>query len=104
MTVYVDDMFFPKQLQGRPAKWSHLMADTSDELRAFASRLGLQPHWIQHTGTYREHFDVTAQVRAKAIKFGAVEISYPRGTAELLARKRAPDTMGVDVRCVDPEA
>lgn len=89
MAVYVDDMFYPKRLQGRPAKWSHLLADTPGELRAFASGLGLQPQWIQHPGTYREHFDVTATVRAQAIRAGAVEISYPRGTAALLARKRA---------------
>lgn len=46
------------------------------------------PEWIQHAGSHREHFDVTDTVRRRAIALGAEEISYPRGTAELLARKR----------------
>ncbi|NYD43956.1 DUF4031 domain-containing protein [Nocardioides panaciterrulae] len=89
MTVYVDDMRRPARLTGRPAKWSHLMADTSDELEAFAAELGLRPSWLQHEGTHREHYDVTESLRVEAIRLGAVPMSYPRGTGALLARKRA---------------
>lgn len=78
----------PAQLLGRPAKWSHLLADTSEELMAFAKLLGLKPEWLQHPGTHREHFDVTMEVRKRALALGAVSISYPRETGELLARKR----------------
>lgn len=89
MAVYVDDMYAFARLTGRPAKWCHLMADTTEELQAFASRLGLRPAWLQHAGTYREHFDITMTKRREAVRGGAIEISYPRGTAALLARKKA---------------
>lgn len=88
MTVYVDDMRRSAQLQGRPAKWSHLMADTHQELLDMADELGLRREWIQHEGTHREHFDVTEAKRTQAIGFGAVPISYPRGTAQILAAKK----------------
>jgi hypothetical protein len=90
MTVYVDDMRRRASVGGRrPANWSHLMADDPAELRGFARQLGLRPEWVQHEGTYREHFDVTDTVRALAVQLGAQQISYPRGTADLLARKRS---------------
>lgn len=88
MSVYVDNMRRRAQLQGRPANWSHLMADTHEELMSMAAEMGLRPEWIQHEGTHREHFDVTDAKRTQAIGFGAVEITYPHGTAALLAQKR----------------
>lgn len=92
MTVYVDDMRRPANLTGRPARWSHLLADgphAHDQLMQAAMDLGLRPEWIQHEGTHREHFDVTETVRQCAIASGIAEpISYPRGTGEVLARKR----------------
>ena len=89
MSVYVDDMRRPANLTGRPARWSHLMADTHDQLMQAAMDLGLKVEWIQHEGTHREHFDVTETVRRRAIAAGIAEpMSYLRGTAELLARKR----------------
>lgn len=89
MTVYVDDMQRRARVaNSRPANWSHLFADSSEELRAFADRLGLDGAWIQHAGSHREHFDVTDTVRRAALHLGAQHITYPRGTAELLARKK----------------
>lgn len=88
MTAYVDNMRRTANLTGRPAKWSHLMADTHDELEEIAHMLGLRPEWIQHPGTHREHYDVTESVRTEAVRLGAVEIDYPRGTGALLAQKR----------------
>lgn len=89
MTVFVDDMRLRRHLTRRPARWSHLFADTTEELLEFAGRLGLRPEWLQHAGTHREHFDVTDTVRRRALAAGAVAIRYPRGTAELLERKKA---------------
>lgn len=89
MTVYVDNMRRPAQLTGRPAKWSHMFADSSEELEQAASKLGLRAEWLQHAGTHREHYDVTETVRSNALSMGAVPITYPHGTADLLARKRA---------------
>lgn len=88
MTVYVDNMFRPAQIQGRPAKWSHMFADSTKELLTFARDLGLRPEWLQHAGTHREHFDVTTTKRSEAIRLGAVQITYPSGVADLIARRR----------------
>lgn len=92
MTVYVDDMRRSANLTGRPARWSHLMADgpyAHLQLMQAAVDLGLRADWLQHEGTHHEHFDVTETVRQRAIAAGIAEpISYPRGTGELLARKR----------------
>ena len=90
MSVYVDDMRRPARITGRPARWSHLIADTHDELMQAALDLGLRPEWLQHEGTHREHFDVTETVRQRALAAGIAEpISYPRGTGRLLEQKRA---------------
>lgn len=88
MSVYVDNMRRTAQLTGRPAKWSHLMADSTEELLAFADTLGLRREWLQHAGTHREHFDVTEANRKRALLMGARPITYPHQTGELLARKR----------------
>lgn len=42
MTVYVDDMRVPARVGRINARWSHLMADTDEELHEFAARLGLR--------------------------------------------------------------
>ena len=70
MTVYVDDAVFP----WRGRRWAHLMADTLDELHAFASLLGLPRHAFQDR-TSGAHYDVPAELRERAIELGAVPIS-----------------------------
>jgi hypothetical protein len=89
MSVYVDDMRRPARVGRLAARWSHLFADTRDELDAFAAELGLRPAWIQHPGTHREHYDLTDARRAAALRRGAIPITYPHGTAELIARRHA---------------
>ncbi|SKM81422.1 Uncharacterised protein [Mycobacteroides abscessus subsp. massiliense] len=59
MTVYVDDMRMPARVGRLQARWSHLMADTDEELHAFAARLGLKRSWHQKPGTAISHYDVT---------------------------------------------
>lgn len=90
MTCYVDDMLRPAHIgNGRPAKWSHLFADTPDELEAIAGRLGLSRQWIQHEGTHREHYDVTAAVRDNAIILSPLlATKRPAGGLLLLAGHR----------------
>lgn len=70
MTVYVDDAVMP----WRGQRWAHLMADTLDELHAFAARLGMPRRAFQDK-TSGAHYDVTAQLRERAIALGAVVIS-----------------------------
>ncbi|MFP7835242.1 DUF4031 domain-containing protein [Marisediminicola sp. LYQ134] len=76
MTVYVDDMRRTAAVAGRKDRWSHLMADNSEELFAFAVGIGLRPEWVQKPGTYREHFDVTDAIRRRALAFGAVPVGF----------------------------
>lgn len=70
MAVYVDDAV----TLWRGERWAHLMADTLDELHAFAARLGLPRRAFQDK-TSGAHYDVTAQLRERAIALGAVAIS-----------------------------
>jgi hypothetical protein len=65
----------PASIGGTRGAWSHLIADTSDELVSFAAALKLRESWIQFPGTFREHFDVTENVRNRAISMGAIPIS-----------------------------
>lgn len=67
MPVYVDKARHP---YGRMLM-SHMVADTTDELTAMAQAIGIDPKHRQHPDTYREHFDVCQQSRAKAIALGA---------------------------------
>jgi hypothetical protein len=89
VTVYVDDARIRARIGTISARWSHLMADDSAQLLAFAARLGLHPHWIQHPATWKEHFDVTDRKRSEALRLGAVEIRYGREGAALGRAKRA---------------
>lgn len=70
------------------ARWSHLMADTPEELAAFARKLRLRPEWVQYPGTWKEHYDVTDRVRAKAIELGAVPIGYASAESRDLMRRQ----------------
>lgn len=76
MTVYVDDMRRHATVGRIRARWSHLLADTRQELDDFAARLGLRPEWIQKAGTVFEHYDVTDTVRGRALALGAKSITY----------------------------
>ena len=53
---------------------SHMLADSSEELQQMASKLNLNPGWIQSPGTWREHYDVSAGKRAEAIGQGALAV------------------------------
>lgn len=90
MTVYVDDMQRPARVGRLNAIWSHLMADTDDELHAFAARLGLKRAWHQKAGTPISHYDVTEPKRQQALRLGAVPIGYmSQASMDLIRQKRA---------------
>ncbi|QSM41677.1 DUF4031 domain-containing protein [Mycobacteroides abscessus] len=89
MTVYVDDMRMPARVGRLQARWSHLMADTDEELHAFAARLGLKRSWHQKPGTAISHYDVTDSRRQEALRLGAVPIGYmSRESMDLIRCKR----------------
>lgn len=70
MTVYVDDAVWP----WRGRRWAHLMADTLDELHAFAARLDIPRRAFQDRRS-GAHYDVPAELRERAIALGARPIS-----------------------------
>lgn len=71
MTVYVDNM---RANFGRMVM-CHMAADTTQELLEMADRIGLARRHIQKPGTHHEHFDVSLAYRARAVSFGAVEVT-----------------------------
>ena len=54
VTVYLDDWRQPARLGPVEDRWSHLLADTDEELHAFAARMGMKREWFQHR-THRPH-------------------------------------------------
>lgn len=73
--------------------WCHLFADTVDELRTFARRIGLSASWIQGSDSI-PHFDLTPARRAAAVAAGAREIDR-RQTVDLIVRlRRAKERKG----------
>ena len=51
-----------------------MTADTRAELDAMADRIGLRRSWIQHPGTWKEHYDLTRSKRCAAVAAGAIEV------------------------------
>src|SRR5258708_35395249 len=62
MAVYVDDMNLQADVpDGRRtvrARWNHLFADTDEELRAVAAKIGLKAEWLQDPGGRHATFRV----------------------------------------------
>ena len=81
--LYVDHVRIPF---GRMLM-NHLMADTPEELREAAARLGLSAY-IQHPGTEKEHLDVSESKRRDALAMGARPITG-RELVNLVRAKRS---------------
>lgn len=87
MSVYVDDAV----VHWRGRRWAHLMADTLDELHAFAARLGIPRRAFQHKAS-GAHYDITVELRELALALGAIAISRHRDRSQVravIARARA---------------
>jgi hypothetical protein len=81
MTVYVDHAF----AYGEWGRWSgggHLQADTTEELHAFADRMGMRREWFQSkpSRTENDHYDLTEKGRALALELGAIAEDRRAGT------------------------
>lgn len=77
--AYVDDA----RIAARGRLWSHLVADTPDELHRAAELLGLRREWAQDKGRTL-HYDVPDELRAQAIEHG---IATPITWRELVLRR-----------------
>ena len=97
MAVFVDEIReYPETMIAPAARrcgrlWSHMTADTPEELHKMAAAIGLKREWCSdHTqpNSRRLHYDVIPSVRAKALKKGALEISlWDRDGYEEATRK-----------------
>lgn len=82
MPVYVDNM----RAQFGRMIMCHMIADTTEELDAMARNIGVQLKWRQYSGEPKEHFDISLAMRAKAVTFGAREITW-RQTGIICAQR-----------------
>jgi hypothetical protein len=110
VTVYVDDARIPARVAGLSGRWSHLIADTPEELHAFAERLGFKRAWFQdptvngkpvpaRPGTRAAenwHYDVTDFKRQQAIMLGAVPVTMRELPGIIEARWQAQRAVSVD--------
>jgi len=82
--VYVDAL---RDWGWRLGPSSHLIADSNEELHAFAAKVGLKRSWFQR-GTV-PHYDLTANRRVVAVQLGAAEVSN-REFATLIRKLKDP--------------
>ena len=88
--VYVDDM---KAKYGRLVM-CHMLADTDTELHQMADKIGVQKKWWQSPEkTSGSHYDICLTKRAKAVEFGAIEITWKQAGA-MNARRRVTGKLG----------
>ena len=70
MSVYVDEIREYKYVSGRAKRygihWSHMMADTLDELNTMADLIGLSRKWLQDNHN-PPHYDITPPKRRSGI-------------------------------------
>ena len=83
MAVYVDDLFAPYGSM----VMCHMIADTPQELREMADKIKVSRKYLQYSGTYKEHLDVSKGKRALAVQFGAIEITLRDMAKKIKERK-----------------
>lgn len=84
--IYVDAPTWKKH--GGRKLYSHMVADTYEELHAFAIQIGVKPHFFHRTKN--PHYDITADQYAVAIQAGAVSVDTR--TIIRVARKASEPT------------
>jgi hypothetical protein len=99
VTVYVDNFRAPATVGRVRGRWSHLTADTVDELHAFADRLGHRREWFQARCKHTKcptfdgvcvhfHYDLVDRIRTTAIAQGATPIDIREMGALISVRRR----------------
>jgi hypothetical protein len=81
MTVYVDDARIPF----RERRWSHMVAESAEELHGAAEALGLRREWAQDRGRTL-HYDLPEEWRQRAID---ERIATPIAWRELVRRRHS---------------
>lgn len=92
MSVYVDSADIradvPNGSRTVRGIWCHMTADTRLELDLMADRIGLRRSWIQHPGTWKEHYDLTQSKKRLALAAGAVEVDSRQHELKVLGPRR----------------
>jgi hypothetical protein len=100
MTVYVDNYNARVDVPngGRVVRgvWSHMTADTREELDAMADVIGMKRSWIQYPGTWKEHYDVTLSRRKLALAAGAVEVEALEHVRGFLRARRVAERQAAE--------
>jgi hypothetical protein len=86
VAVYVDTVRCYPDAGLRHTEFCHLLADTRDELHAFADRLAIPRAYFQDHA-WRWHHDLPAVLRPRAVELGAIEIEMHTVGALLKARR-----------------
>jgi hypothetical protein len=71
MALWVDAAIHKTSGKGR-VKHCHLLADTPEELHAFAEKAGIKRFWFHRSRKGVPHYDLNPENRLKAIRSGAV--------------------------------
>ncbi len=97
VAVYVDDWRQPATVGPVTARWSHLTADTTEELHRFAADLGMRRAWFQgHPhDPLRDHYDVTDRLRDEAISLGALPVTWRQAARARRQRRQQAGAGGV---------
>jgi hypothetical protein len=93
MTVYVDD----SAVASGGVTMSHMIADTEDELRAMADRVGVKRERFQDRPPSDAHYEIALAQRKLAVALGAVEITL-RECALMCRHRRATGVLGTPER------
>jgi hypothetical protein len=85
LAVYVDEPVW----EWRGRRWCHLLADTEEELHAFADGLGLKRAWFQHRPErpWKDHYDLPEDARRAAVRAGALEVDLRYVAVHLRVRR-----------------
>jgi len=78
VTVYLDNWRQRARLGPVDDRWSHLIADTDEELHRFAKGMGMQRRWFQNKSgrPHHAHYDLPERARSEALANGAVEVTW----------------------------
>lgn len=109
--IFVDNMmtsatvYNPWTGRNVTGAFSHLTADTDEELHEFAARLGLKREYHQPSPpASRSHYDVTKGVRNRAIALGAIAVRIGCEPWRGLGKRRTREGYEPGGACYAPDA
>ncbi|KKM64358.1 hypothetical protein LCGC14_1502180 [marine sediment metagenome] len=88
--VYVGRLFNTAPYKPGAWRWKnacHMLADSIEELHAMADKIGLKRSWFQPKSV--PHYDLTENMRRKAVKAGAQEIAMRQEGEMIRARRKS---------------